>query len=197
MKKSLTKRLIAFCASAVLIICIAASCNKAPITPNGPTNTYTPPTNEDGYIVVNLPIGSTNESSAFYWTSVEKNENGGFDYTFTPEQFQKTKQALFLHAKLINPETSAYKEGFIRDTVYENVDENGIPWALEVYVDRALYESPKEINAFWLTTSVSVYMRLYQIFCGVPSDEYRANLTVKDADTDEIIAEFTLPIGDK
>lgn len=40
-------------------------------------------------------------------------------------------------------------------------------------------------------------MRMYQIFYGVPDEEWGAHVTVKDADTGDVISEHDLPVGDK
>lgn len=153
------------------------------------TNTYTPPVNEDGYIVVTLPIGSTEESTTFYWTSVAANEDGSFKYTFTPEQFQRAKQGSYMFGKLIDAGTNTYIAEFIKSTEYADIDEEGIPWSLVVSVDREMYASSELSNSFLVTTTASVYMRMYQIFCGIPNEEWTVHVTVKDADTGEIILE--------
>lgn len=84
---------------------------------DGPTNTYTPPVNEDGYIVITIPVtlmgGSSAEeviaefqNSAQYdhegetapmecITDVVANEDGSVNYIFQPEQFESYKTQLY------------------------------------------------------------------------------------------------------
>ena len=188
MSKTFSKRLFAPLAVLLLVLGLLTGCGRQPVD-DVYTNTYTPPVNEDGYIVVTLPIGSTEESRTFYWTSVTEGEDGGFKYTFTPEQFQKTKQAFYMFGKLTDAATNTYIADFIRSAEYADIDENGIPWSLVVSVDRKLYADSELTNSFLVTTYASVYMRIYQIFCGVSGDEWAVYVTVKDADTGEVISE--------
>ena len=38
-----------------------------------------------------------------------------------------------------------------------------------------------------------IYIGMYQIFCGVPGDEWAVHVTVKDADSGEVISEHDFP----
>ena len=154
-----------------------------------PTNTYTPPINEGGYIVLTLPIGSTTKESDF-WTDVTANEDGSFNYTFTPDQFQQAKEKIYLFA-------SAYSAEYIKSAEYSDVDEHGIPWSLTVLVDKELYNASEPANSFYIRVNASVYMRMYQIFCGVPSDEWSVHVTIKDVENGRIISEHDFPAGNE
>ena len=198
MNKAFSKRLLALSMALLFVLGSLVGCGKQSKEnmsreTDEPTNTYIPPVNEDGYIVVTLPIGSTEENSTFFWTSVAANEDGSFKYTFTPEQFLKTKQASYMFGKLIDATTNTYIAEFIKSAEYADVDEDGIPWSLVVSVDRELYTGSELTNSFLVTANVSVYMRMYQTFCGVPDDEWAVHVTVKDADTGDIISEHDFP----
>ena len=195
MIKLFRKKLISSSTALFLFLALLTSCRGQPAN-DVTTNTYVPPVNEDGYIVVTLPIGSTKENSTFFWTSVAEGEDGGFEYTFTPEQFQKTKQAAYKSGRLIDAATDTYIAGFIRGTEYADIDEDGVPRTLVVSVDRGSYEISELTNSFLVTANASVYMRMYQIFCGVPDNEWAVEVTVKDADTGEIISEYVFPAED-
>ena len=181
---------------------------------DGPTNTYTPPVNGDGYIVVTMPItltgGNTAEElesqhqaliagmseeeiSKLYWTNITANEDGSFNYILTPEQFQRIKETSYMSGKLIDAATNTFPQEFIKAAEYADVDEAGIPWTLVVSVDRKAYESFTLVNSYYVTLSPAIYIGMYQIFCGVPGEEWAAHVTVKDADTGEVISEHDFP----
>ena len=120
-----------------------------------PTNTYTPPINEGGYIVLTLPIGSTTKESDF-WTDVTANEDGSFNYTFTPDQFQQAKEKIHLFGRFIDDTTSAYSAEYIKCAEYSDVDEHGIPWSLTVLVDKELYNASEPANSFYIRVNASV-----------------------------------------
>ncbi len=185
---------------------------------DGPANTYTPPVNDDGYIVVTMPItlsgGNTAEEleaqhqeliagmsqeeiAKLYWTNIIANEDGSFQYIFTPEQFQRIKETSYMSGKLIDAATNTFPAEFIKAAEYADIDKNGIPWALAVSVDKKQYESSELINSFYVTVSPSIYMGMYQIFCGVPGDEWAAHVTVKDADSGEVLSEHDFPDRDE
>lgn len=161
-----------------------------------PTNTYTPPINEGGYIVLTLPIGSTTKESDF-WTDVTANEDGSFNYTFTPDQFQQAKEKIYLFGRFIDDTASAYSAEYIKSAEYFDVDEHGIPWSLTVLVDKELYNASEPANSFYIRVNASVYMRMYQIFCGVPSDEWSVHVTIKDVENGRIISEHDFPAGNE
>ena len=162
MSKAFSKRLIVLLMATLLVFCSFAGC-KGQTEENvsggtdGPTNSYMPPVNEDGYIVVTLPIGSSEENSTFFWTSVTANEDGSFKYTFTPEQFQKTKQASYMYGKLIDVTTNTYTANFVKSTEYADIDQDGVPWSLVVFVDRELYASSAPHFTYAATRSMDSF----------------------------------------
>ena len=183
-----------------------------------PTSSYMPPVNEDGYIVVTMPItlsgGNTakeleeqhqksiagmseEEIAQLYWTNITANKDGSFNYIFTPEQFQRTKETSYMAGKLIDSGTGTFPQEFIKAAEYADVDEGGVPWALVVSVDKKMYESFELMNSFYVTLSPAIYIGMYQILCGVPGDEWAVHVTVKDADTGEVISEHDFPTRDE
>ena len=204
--------------SLLLLLGSLAGCGGKPqkdaSSADGPTNTYTPPVNEDGYIVVTMPItltgGNTAEElesqhqaliagmseeeiSKLYWTNITANEDGSFNYILTPEQFQRIKETSYMSGKLIDAATNTFPAEFIKATEYADIDKDGIPWALAVSVDKKLYESSELVNSLYVTVGPSIYIGMYQILCGVPGDEWAAHVTVKDADSGEVISEHDFP----
>ena len=179
-----------------------------------PTNSYTPTTNEDGYIVITMPTsiigisGATaSELAADFQsavppdkriTDIVANNDGTADYFFTPEQFEQFKKDTY--------DSGCYAYGVgsfpqsIKTVEYTEIDENGIPWAAVVTIDLALYTA-SDMDAL-LGYSYGVawpanYIGQYQIFCGVPGDEWAVHVTVKDADSGEVISEHDFPTRDK
>ena len=204
--------------SLLLLLGSLAGCGGKPqkdaSSADGPTNTYTPPVNGDGYIVVTMPItltgGNTAEElesqhqaliagmseeeiSKLYWTNITANEDGSFNYILTPEQFQRIKETSYMSGKLIDAATNTFPAEFVKATEYTDIDKDGIPWALAVSVDKKLYESSELVNSLYVTVGPSIYIGMYQILCGVPGDEWAAHVTVKDADTGEVISEHDFP----
>ena len=179
-----------------------------------PSSSYTPPINDDGYIVVTMPVtlsgGNTakqleaqhqaliagmskEEIEQLSWSNVTANKDGSFNYIFTPEQFQRTKEISYMSGKLIDAATNTFPQEFIKAAEYADVDEAGIPWTLVASVDRKAYESFTLVNSYYVTLSPAIYIGMYQIFCGVPGEEWAAHVTVKDADTGEVISEHDFP----
>ncbi len=179
-----------------------------------PSSSYTPPTNGDGYIVVTMPVtlsgGNTakqleaqhqtkiagmskEEIEQLSWSDVTANKDGSFNYIFTPEQFQRTKETAYMAGRLIDAATNTFPQEFIKAAEYADIDEAGIPWTLIVSVDRKTYESFTLVNSYYVTLTPAIYIGMYQVLCGVPGDEWAVHVTVKDADSDEVISEHDFP----
>ena len=183
---------------------------------DGPTNTYTPPVNEDGYIVVEIPItlmgGNSAEdviaefhNSAQYdhegetapmerITDITANTDGSVNYVFLPEQFETYKTQIY--------DTGRFQYGFgnfpsIQSAEYPEADDAGIPWKVNVYVNKDDYDANLPISSLYATVWPATYLGQYQIFCGVPGDEWAVHVTVKDADTSEVISEHDFPTRDE
>lgn len=173
-----------------------------------------PPVNEDGFIVITMPITllggnpakelqkqheaktasmSEEEIERLAWTKLVANEDGSLDYYFTPEQFERTKAAAYMAGQLIDAATNAYPAEYIKDAEYTDIDENDVPWGLTVWVDGKEYTSFELVNSYYVTLSPAVYLGMFQILSGVPGDEWAVHVTVKDAETDEIISETDFP----
>lgn len=173
-----------------------------------------PSVNEDGFLVITMPItllGGTSakdlqkqheakissmseeEIAQLAWTKLDANRDGSLDYYFTPEQFERTKATAYTSGQLIDPETNAYPLDYIKDAEYTDIDENGIPWGLTVWVDGKEYTSFQLVNSYYVTLSPAVYLGMFQIFSGVSGDEWSVHVTVKDAESDEVISETDFP----
>jgi hypothetical protein len=208
----------AFALSLLLLVGSLAGCGgklqEDAFSAGKPSSLYTHPTNDNGYIVVTLPITLSGGNSAkdleaqhrakiagmskeeieqLFWSDVTANKDGSFNYIFTPEQFQRTKETSYTAGRLIDPETNAFPQEFIKAAEYADVDEAGIPWTLVVFVDRKTYESFTLINSYYVTISPAIYIGMYQVFCGVPGDEWAVHVAVKDADSGEVISEHDFP----
>ena len=204
--------------SLLLLLGSLAGCGGKPqkdaSSADGPTNTYTPPVNEDGYIVVTMPITLTGGNTAeeleaqhqaliagmseeeiakLYWTNITANEDGSFNYILTPEQFQRIKETSYMSGKLIDAATNTFPQEFIKAAEYADIDEAGIPWTLIVSVDRKTYESFTLVNSYYVMLTPAIYIGMYQVLCGVPGDEWAVHVTVKDADSGEVISEHDFP----
>ncbi len=204
--------------SLLLLLGSLAGCGGKPqedaSSADEPSSSYTPPTNDDGYIVVTFPVTLSGGNSAkdiaaqhqaniagmskeeieqLNWSDITANKDGSFNYIFTPEQFQRTKEICYMAGKLIDRFTNTFPQEFIKSAEYADVDEAGIPWTLMVSVDRKAYESFTLVNSYYVTLSPAIYIGMYQILCGVPGDEWAAHVTVKDADTGEVISEHDFP----
>ena len=104
---------------------------------------------------------SKEEIEQLYWSDVTANRDGSFNYIFTPEQFQRTRETSYMAGKLIDPETNTFPQEFIKAAEYADVDEAGIPWTLVVSVDRKTYESFTLVNSYYVTLSPAVYIGMY------------------------------------
>ena len=212
------ERILALALSLLLMLGSLAGCGGKPqedaSSAEEPSSSYTPPINDDGYIVVTMPVtlsgGNTakqlkaqhqaliagmskEEIEQLSWSNVTANKDGSFNYIFTPEQFQRTKEISYMSGKLIDAATNTFPQEFIKAAEYADVDEAGIPWTLVASVDRKAYESFTLVNSYYVTLSPAIYIGMYQIFCGVPGDEWAVHVTVKDADTGEVISEHDFP----
>lgn len=199
----------------LILLCLLAGCRQNPHNAQK-TNDYVPPVNEDGYIVVNFPAtvlgGSTAEETAegfrddeFFEnagltpmtervTDVIANEDGSVNYIFTPEQYEPFKKDTY------KVPLYQYTGGFpdsIKSGQYTDIDAEGIPWGVEVLVDKAAYEEDAFVSSIFATVWPATYLGQYQILCGVDGDEWTAHITVKDADTGEVISESDFPTRDE
>lgn len=181
----------------------------------GKSNVYTPPVNEDGYIVITMPKtllgGKTAQEleaedkaeraaikdeeilkQALY-SALLANEDGTFNYYLTPEQYPRFRAGLYWLGCLRDPYTTELSQEFVTEADYTDIDKNGIPWGLTVSVDPETYHSLEIWYSALVTVTPAILLGRYQVLCGVPGDEWAVHVTVKDAETGEIILENDFP----
>lgn len=177
---------------------------------DGPTNTYTPPVNEDGQIVITMPKtllgGKTAEeleaedkkqrptvANQAVYNALLANEDGTFSYYLTTEQYPRLKAAYYWLGCLRDPVTTEISQEFVTAADYTDLDENGVPWGLTVSVDAETYHSVEIWYSAVVTVAPAVMLGRYQVLCGVSGDEWAVHVTVKDADSGEVISEHDFP----
>jgi len=221
-KKVSLKRIAALTLSCVLLLGSLAGCAGKPTedasSEDGPKNTYTPPVNEDGYIVIQMPKtllgGKTAEEleaedkadraavkdeellQQTIYSAVVANEDGTFSYYLTPEQYPKFQAGLYWLGCLHDPYTAELSQSytaFATEANYTDIDENGIPWGVTVLVDAETYHSMELWYSAQATVLPAVMLGRYQVACGIPGDEWAVHVTVKDADSGEVISEHDFP----
>ena len=207
---------VALALSILLLLGLLAGCGSKlqqdASSVDGPTNTYTPPVNEDGYIVVEIPVtlmgGNSAEDVIAEFqnseqynhegevapmeriTDITANADGSVNYILLPEQFETYKAQLF--------DSGRFQYAFgdfpsIQGAEYAEIDNDGIPWAVVTFVDKEEYEANLPVSSLFATVWPATYLGQYQVFCGVPGDEWAVHVTVKDADTGEVILESDFP----
>lgn len=183
-----------------------------------PHNTYIPTVNDEGYIVITMPITllggndaadlqsqhealiadmNEDEIAQLAWTKLIANADGSVDYYFSPEQFERTKETAYSSGQLIDSASKTYPMEFIKDAEYTKIDENGIPWALTVMVDKDVYLSSELMNSFYVTVSPAIYIGMYQVLSGISGDDWAVHITIKDNKSGDIISESDFPTKDK
>ena len=185
----------------------------------GPTNTYTPPVNDDGYIVVTMPITLTGGKTAEELEAEDKeqrqtaaqdgtleqavydallaNEDGTFSYYLTKEQYPKLKAAYYWLGCLRDAYTTEISQEFVTEADYTDIDKDGIPWGLTVSVDAETYYSMEMWYSALVTVAPAVMLGRYQVLCGIPGEEWAVHVTVKDADSGEVISKHDFPTRDE
>lgn len=213
-----TTRIITIVLASILMAALLVGCGSTHIeqssgsAPSGSTSL--PPVNEDGFIVITMPITllggnpaenlekqheetiasmSEEEIAQLAWTKLAANKDGSLDYYFTPEQLEKTKATAYSSGQLIDPATHTYPIECIKEAEYTDIDENGVPWELTVWVDGEEYTSFELVNSYYATLTPAIYIGMFQVFSGISGDEWAVRVTVKDAETDEVISETDFP----
>lgn len=215
---SLTTRIIAIFLVFINIFTLLSGCTATFTDKSNdsvlPSTTSLPSINEDGFITITMPITllggnaakdlekqhelkiasmSEEEIAQLAWTKLVANKDGSLDYYFTPDQFERTKATAYMAGQLIDPSTGTYPAEYIKSAIYTDIDENGIPWGLTVLVDGKEYTNFELVNSFYVTLSPAVYIGMFQIFSGVSGDDWSVHVTVKDAESDEVISETDFP----
>lgn len=178
-------------------------------------NTYTPPVNEDGYIVITMPKtllgGKTAQEleaedkasrdkaandgilETPLWSALTANEDGTFSYCLTQEQYPRLQAAYYWLGCLRDPYTTEISQEFVTEAEYTDFDENGIPQGLIVSVDAETYYSLEIWYSALVTVTPAVMLGRYQVLKGISGDEWAVHVTVKDSETGEIILENSFP----
>lgn len=118
------------------------------------------------------------------------NEDGSVTYSFTEEQYRKSKEDYYSWGLRILPEMFGLDPAeIVKGLEYAQVDENGIPWAVNVRVDRAAFQSQGNFAEFIAQLVPYTMVGRYQIMCGVPAGEWSVHVTVRDAGSGEVILE--------
>ena len=168
------------------------------------------PVNEDGQIVITMPKtllgGKTAEeleaedkkqrptvANQAVYNALLANEDGTFSYYLTTEQYPKLKAAYYWLGCLRDPVTAEISQEFVTAADYTDLDENGVPWGLTVSVDAETYHSVEIWYSAVVTVAPAVMLGRYQVLCGVSGDEWAVHVTVKDADSGEVISEHDFP----
>ena len=176
-----------------------------------PVNGYVPPANEEGYCVFEIPpslLGNKTpeelleewrealenvapkDMDRLAWTELRANEDGGVSYLCTPEQYERMKQSYYFYGTQIFPAMFGIDPGeIIKRISYAEIDENGIPWGVDVWIDQAAFAGGGSFSDFIANFVPMTMIGRYQLMCGVPADEWAVQVTVRDAETDEVLFE--------
>ena len=183
-------------------------------------NQYLPPIGADGYFTITVPpslLGNrTPEELVEDFREDAKaageqgmtpdqfprfrhliaNEDGSVTYSFTEEQYRKSKEDYYSWGLRILPEMFGLDPAeIVKDLEYAQVDEDGIPWAVNVRVDRTAFQSQGNFAEFVAQLVPYTMIGRYQVMCGVPAGEWSVHVTVRDAETGEVLEEEDFPQG--
>ncbi len=210
-------------AALVLVLTLLAGCltgcgkkmvENVPGQTSKPGSGYTPPVNEEGYLVVTMPqtllggktaeeleqedkadraAASAEDLKTALWSELRANEDGSFSYYMTQEQYEKLRAFYYWAGCLRDPFTVEIAEDYIAGADYSDFDENGIPWGLVVSVDGETYYSLEIWYSAMVSAAPAVWLGRYQVLCGVPGEEWAVHVTVKNAENGEVIFENDFP----
>ena len=187
--------------------------NSIPVTP---ANAYLPPVNEEGYCVFDVPLSlmgnktqeelleewqedlenATPENrDQVAWENLQANEDGGVSYFCTPEQYQRMKQLYYSQGTRIFPEMFGINPGdIIKRISYEQIDENGVPWGVGVWIDQTAYAGGGSFSDFIAQFVPMTVIGRYQLMCGVSAEEWGVHVTLRDVETEEVFFEMDYPV---
>lgn len=179
-----------------------------------PTNQYLPPIGADGYFTATFPpslLGNMTpeellenfqkdaETAAEQGLTPDQfpsfrdltaNGDGSVTYSFTEEQYRRSKETYYAWGLRILPEFFGLDPAeVVKGLEYDRVDANGIPWGVTVRVDRTAFQDQGNFAEFVSQLVPYTMIGRYQIMCGVPAGEWTVHVTVKDAGSSEIILE--------
>lgn len=183
-----------------------------------PVNEYLPPAGTDGYFTATFPpslLGNMTPEELLEdfredakaageqgltpdqfprFRDLTANEDGSVTYSFTEEQYRKSKEEYYAWGLRILPEMFGLDPAeIVKDLEYAQVDENGIPWAVNVRVDRAAFQNQGTFAEFVAQLVPYSMVGRYQIMGGVPAGEWAIHVTVRDAETGEVLSEEDFP----
>lgn len=181
-----------------------------------PANTYLPPVNEEGCCVLVVPpslMGNKTQEELLEewqedlknvtpenrdqvaWEDLQANEDGGVSYFCTPEQYQRMKQLYYYQGTRILPEMFGINPGdIIKRISYEQIDENGVPWGVGVWIDQTAYADGGSFSDFIAQFVPMTMIGRYQLMCGVPAEEWGVHVTLRDVETEEVLFEIGYPL---
>ena len=184
-----------------------------------PTNQYLPPIGADGYFTITVPpslLGNMTpeelvedfqkdaETAAEQGLTPDQfpsfrdltaNGDGSVTYSFTEEQYRRSKETYYAWGLRILPETFGIDPSdIIKRIAYAQIDENGIPWGVEVWIDQTEYIRVGSFSDFIAQFVPMTFIGRYQLMCGVPTDEWAMHVTLRDAETEEVVAEGDFPM---
>ena len=188
---------------------VTPDCSGSGNSGTDPVNDYLPPANEEGYYVFEVPpslLGNKTpeelleewrealENAApedrLGWTELRANENGGVSYLCTPEQYRRMKQAYYSYGTQIFPAVFGIDPGeIIKRISYAEIDGNGIPWGVDVWIDPTAFADGGSFSDFIANFVPMTMIGRYQLMCGVPADEWAVHVALRDAETDEVLFE--------
>ena len=179
-----------------------------------PTNQYLPPIGADGYFTATFPpslLGNMTpdelvedfqrdaEAAAEQGLTPDQlpsfrdltaNGDGSVTYSFTEEQYRRSKETYYAWGLRILPEFFGLDPAeVVKGLEYDRVDANGIPWGVTVRVDRTAFQDQGTFAEFVSQLVPYTMIGRYQIMCGIPAGEWAVHVTVKDAGSGEIILE--------
>ena len=129
------------------------------------------------------------------WENLQANEDGGVSYFCTPEQYQRMKQLYYYQGTRILPEMFGINPGdIIKRISYEQIDENGVPWGVGVWIDQTAYAGGGSFSDFIAQFVPMTVIGRYQLMCGVPADEWGVHVTLRDVETEEVLFEIGYPL---
>lgn len=181
-----------------------------------PANTYLPPVNEEGHCVLDVPLSlmgnktqeelleewqedlenvTPENKDQMLWEDLQANEDGGVSYFCTPEQYQRMKQLYYYQGTRILPEMFGINPGdIIKRISYEQIDKNGVPWGVGVWIDQTAYAGGGSFSDFIAQFVPMTMIGRYQLMCGVPAEEWGVHVTLRDVETEEVLFEIGYPL---
>jgi hypothetical protein len=167
------------------------------------TNVNELPVNEDGLFEVIIPqnlFGGkdktaedviseflSNPEHQTILTNAVKNEDGSVTISLTSRQLDTHKNNTYENVKNI--------QGIAVEPVTEVIIENELLTEITVLVVTDLYMR-SWVDRWMCNSLVAFSAGMYQVLSGIPSDEWHATITIKDADTGEIISITDFPNDD-